>query len=234
MTTGDIFVADPSNGCGGVEEWDYFLHTYYPEGLQFVTNPAGYRRVWYVTGNGTEDPTLSTSVTDGRINTGKFVGPPTCLFTLYEAPPDTEGVLFDNGMRFHGIDIMDGQKPWTAPVARHEGESVRLRVWWSVDHPVDLDYSVGTYLLWRDGVISQVDGPPLLIYPQDAPTETSRWLPGNYYLEERELILPMPTPRITLALTMAVYFWENGIRVAAPGVDENLLLHIQTIFVKAY
>jgi hypothetical protein len=35
-------------------------------------------------------------------------------------------------------------------------------------------------------------------------------------------------------MMMAVYFWENGVRVAAPGVDENLLLRIQPVYVKAY
>jgi hypothetical protein len=236
MTTGDVFVTDPSNRCGGAEEWDYFLRAFYPDGLQFVQDVAGYRRVWYVMGNGPQNPTLSSSITEGRIDSGQFVGPPTCLFRLYEAPPSREGVPFNNGMRFHGIDIMDGQRPWSAPVARREGESVRIRVWWSVDRPVDLDYSVGMYLLWTtDGsMAAQVDGPPQLIYPQSAPPETSRWTPGDYYIEERELTLPLPAPKVTLILSMAVYYWENGVRVAAPGVDNDMVLRIQPIYIKAY
>jgi hypothetical protein len=236
MTPGDVFVTDPSNRCGGVEEWDYFLRAYYPYGLQFVQDVSGYRRVWYITGNGSPDATLSDSVTDGRIYSGQFVGPPTCLFRLYTAPPNREGILFNNGMRFHGVDIMDGQKPWTAPVARREGESVRIRVWWSVDHRIDLDYSIGTYLLWTtDGsVAAQVDGPPQLIYPQHAPVETSRWTPGDYYIEERELTLPLPAPKSTVPLMMAVYYWQDGARVAAPGVNEEKLLLLRSIRIMSY
>jgi hypothetical protein len=234
MTTGDVFVADPSNQCGGEEEWDYYIHTYYPGGLQFVQNPAGYRRVWYITRDGQQDAALFGAAAEGRIP-GRFVGPPRCLFRLYEAPPDREGVLFENGMRFHGYDIMNGERPWSAPTVRREGEPVRVRLWWSVDRSVELDYSIGTYILYTDGtLVTQIDGSPRLVYPADAPAETSRWIPGQYYVEDRELILPVPMPKITLILSMAVYFWQDGVRVAAPGVDDDMLLRLQTLLVKAY
>ena len=71
----------------------------------FVTNSEGYRRVWYVTAEGKRDPTTDAAVRKGRVERD-FVGPAD-FFCLYEAPPDPVGILFDNGMRFHGVDFLD-------------------------------------------------------------------------------------------------------------------------------
>jgi hypothetical protein len=234
VTSGDVFVADPSMGCGKQEEWDFYLRTYFPTGLPFVDDFEGYRRVWYITADGRQDPALKAALEDGRV-AGRFVGPPECLFRLYQAPPDREGILYENGMRFHGVEVMDGERPWTAPLVRREGESVRFRLWWSVDAPVDLDYSVGTYLLWSDASIAaQADSAPQVIYPEGAPAETSRWTPGQFYIEERTMTLPFPTPRTLLGMDMAVYFWADNVRLAAPGVDENGALRLFNITVMSY
>src|SRR5689334_15035527 len=145
MVIGDVFVTDPGMNCGAPEEWDYYIRTYFPMGVQFVNHAEGYRRVWYVTGSAPPNPQLQAMVADGRVNE-RFVGPAGCKFTLYEAPPDSKGILFENGMRFHGMDVMDGERPWSAPLVRHEGETIRLRLWWTVDRTPDLDYSINTYV----------------------------------------------------------------------------------------
>jgi hypothetical protein len=234
MLTGDVFVADPAMTCGGQEEWDYYIRTYFPRGLQFVKNPEGYRRIWYITGSAPPDVALQQKVSQDRISE-RFVGPATCNFRLYEAPPDMTGVLFDNGMRFHGIDVMEGDRPWSAPLVRHEGETIRLRVWWSVDRIPDLDYSINTYAGYNsNSLLTQVDGPPQLIYPPRAPQETSRWKLGQYYIEQRDLVLPFPTARGDYGLFMVIYFWGDGKRVPAPGVDENMALSLQPLRVMAY
>jgi hypothetical protein len=234
LVAGDVFVADAGMACGGDEEWDYFTRTYFPTSLTFVQNPIGYRRIWYVTGNAQPDPQQRQAVMDGRI-AGRFVGPHGCLFRLYEAPPDSEGILFENGMRFHGMDVMEGERPWTLPLIRHEGEMIHMRLWWSVDHTPDLDYSIGSYIMkLSDELITEFNGPPQLVYPERAPQETSRWKPDQYYIEERDLLLPFPTARSTYRIEMSVYFWQDGSRVRANGVDENLLLTLQTLSVMAY
>jgi hypothetical protein len=234
LVAGDVLVADSGMQCGADEEWDYFTRTYFPTSLTFVQNPTGYRRIWYVTGNAQPDPQQRQAVMEGRI-AGRFVGPPSCLFRLYEAPPDSEGVLFENGMRFHGMDVMEGERPWTLPLIRHEGETIHMRLWWSVDRTPDLDYSVGSYIMkLSNALIAEFNGPPQLVYPEQAPQETSQWKPGQYYIEERDLLLPFPTARSIYRITMSVYFWQDGSRVRANGMDENLLLDLQTFSVMSY
>jgi hypothetical protein len=234
LAAGDVFVADEGMQCASAEEWDYFTHTYFPTGLTFVQKPDSYRRIWYVTGNNRPNPQQREAVMDGRI-AGRFVGPPTCLFQLYEAPPDSEGILFENGMRFHGMDVMEGERPWTLPLVRHEGETVRVRLWWSVDRIPDLDYSINAYVYSNNaGLLTESNSPPQLTYPANAPQETSRWQPGNIYIEERDLVLPSPAPRVNVGIYLVIYFWQDGRRVAAPGTNDETSLLVRILKIMAY
>jgi hypothetical protein len=232
---GDAIVVDPSTKCGPVEAWDYYTRLYFPNGLSIVNDPTGYRRIWYVTFDGRQDPTLLGEVSDNRIP-DRFVGPPGCLFRLFQAPPDVKGIAFENGMRFHGMDVINSDGVIrSTPVALHEGETIHIRLWWSVDRPIDLDYSVGTYILRSDGnLLSQVNSSPILTYPKDAPAETSRWQPGQYYLEERDLTLPYPVARSSAGIYLAVYFWQDQRRLNAPGVDSNGLLLLRKLQIVAW
>jgi len=99
-----------------------------------------------------------------------------------------------------------------------EGETVRLRLWWSVDRPVTLDYSVGLYMMDSSGQVAQSDGPP---QPVGGPQETSRWLAGRYYLDEREITLPYPAQVGSYAINLALYQWWDGKRIAAPGMNSD-------------
>jgi hypothetical protein len=236
VATGDVFVSDPSVKCGNasIEEWDYFIRTYFPLGLTFVDNPADYRRVWYITTNAQEDASLRAAVHDGRVE-GRFVGPPGCLFRLYEGPPDPVGIPYENGMRFHGIDVMEGERPWTAPLVRHEGETVYMRLWWSVDRTPILDYSVNTFFLRNiDSIYMESNSAPQVVYPEGAPQETSQWQPGQLYIEERNLTLPFPTARGAIGIFMVVYEWASGERIAAPGVDSDYALLLRALNVISY
>jgi hypothetical protein len=235
LQQGDAIVVDPSNTCGPSESWDYYIRLYFPTGLLIVNDPTGYRRVWYVTFEQREDPTLLTQVTEHHVP-DRFVGPPGCIFRLFQAPPDIQGVLFENGMRFHGADIIDSDGlVWNAPITRHEGETVHIRLWWSVDKPIAQDYSVGTYVINSKGnLLSEVNAAPMLTSPEGAPVETSQWQPGQYYIEERDLTLPYPTVKSSAGIYLAVYFWQDGKRLNAPGVDENGLLLLRKIQIMAW
>jgi len=233
LVPGDAVVLDPVNECGKAEEWDYHLRRSFPTGLTFVSNPSGYRRVWYIARGTGQTAELLEAVQTGRL-AGRFVGPPRCLFRVYEAPPDSAGILFENGMRFHGIDILEGDIPWSAPVVRREGESIRVRLWWSADRPIDRDYSVGLYILRGENMVAQLDAPPQLTNPPGSFVETSRWQVGQLYSEERTLTLPLPTARGTYGLNLAIYFWADGQRVNAPAADANGLLFLRPFQVMAY
>jgi len=113
-----------------------------------------------------------------------------------------------------------------------------VRLWWSVDHPLDKDYSYNTLLLNDEGiVVSEVNGPPQPVQldpngPREIPAETSRWEPGQLYVEERLLTVPEQSGALLLGLVM--YQWWDGTLISAPGVGKNGVLPLKTIFVMAW
>jgi hypothetical protein len=163
---GDVVLIDPNKGVDKYFEWAYFSKVFFPNGLQFVTDPAGHRRVWYITFEGKRDTATDAAVREGRIER-EFVGPANFFFRLYEAPPDPVGMLYENGMRFHGVDFLDssGDHYLTGPlVTYHTDDTVRMRLWWSVDTVPTADYSISTYLAPPDhSIMSQFDGPPQVV-----------------------------------------------------------------------
>ncbi len=109
---------------------------------------------------------------------------------------------------------------------------MQLRLWWSVDRPPAQDYSIGIYLV-EPGPTVRVssDGAPTV---SDAPRETNRWTPGRYYLDERELTLPTPMVSGTYPLYMAVYDALQNARVGAPGTNQDKLMIVDYVYVKAW
>jgi hypothetical protein len=252
---GDVIFLDPSctthaDKCGRPEEWDYYEMVYFPDRrLHIVSNieeTVGVRRVWYVHVDGWQDETLKTRVATGRLQS-QFVGPWDFLWQLYEAPPDSAGVLYDNGMRFHGFDIIDPRLRngyAEGSVVRREGEQVILRLWWSVDKPLADDYSISTLIATAPDAppLAQFDGPPqtISLFPYDSapPMQTSLWQPGQIYVEERVLRLPMgidsalrDTP---LGIYMTLYQWWDGATIDAPGVNETGRRKLREMFVLTY
>lgn len=216
--------------CGKPEEWRYFTEVFFPRGgLFFITeaDPAAHRRVWYVRQDGWQDEALQQSLRADYVE-GEFVGPWQQLFQLYEAPPDPEGILFANGMRFHGVDFIDPDGLiWTGPLLQHENEAVRMRLWWTADRPIDLDYSTSIQIFRDDGaLVTQLDGAPNVGVPP------SQWQPGEYYLDERTFITATRSPS-SYGIYLTVYDWRDGTRIAAPGVDENRLLPLRNLYIKA-
>ncbi len=232
---GDVLVRDPGVDCGTPETWEIALRVFFPNGVVFDSAARDHARIWYLARDGAEDPMLRASIRAGRA-AGRFVGPPDCLFRLYEAPPDAAGVRFENGMRFHGMQVLDERGlVWNAPVVRRERDSLRVRLWWSADAPIDRDYSVGVFLSGSDGaVLAQTDSSPQVILPEGAPQETSRWQPGTFYVEERVLTTPDALSMGAARLALAVYGWWDGVRLGAPGLDETGLLPLAEIALAAW
>lgn len=227
LETGDVVLVDPALPCAGAHEWEVLTQVYFPAGLHFVDAPTHHRRVWYVKNKNTSNAALQARIEQGRV-AGRFVGPPTCLFRVYERPPLADGILFDNGMRFHGHTIISGDANGAGPVTvRHEGEALRVRLWWSADHALAADYSVGLHLVDPHGqLVAQSDAAPQVI---DGPHETSRWAIGPYYSEERTLTIPNPTGRGEYRLMLVVYQWWDNTRIPAPGVTPSGQLNLQRV-----
>lgn len=228
---GDVFYVDPTcRGCivPDPEEWDYFGRAYFPNsGITLVKSPDGYRRVWYISVEGQEDPTAFAQLTAARAHSYS-VGEANMRFRLYETPPDPVGIAFENGMKFHGAEFLnDGRQS----IVWHEGDTVRVRLFWSAGAVVKLDYSAAVFIMNpQQGVVGQVDSPPLVL---NAPRETSRWISGQYVVEERLIKLNNPIPTGDQQVKLAVYFWQDQRRLSAPGVDQDGLLSIGQIFIKS-
>lgn len=223
-------------GCTPIdaEEWDYFSRAYFPRGIRYIEAadimpPEAHRRVWYVAFRGRENADILRTLASTRAFSGA-ISNDVWQLRLYEAPPDLEGVLFENGMRYHGAEITNDAG---LPLVWGESEMVHLRIWWSADEAIALDYSVASYL-WdaEEGhVLAQFDGPPQVL---DGPPETSRWEPGRYYVEERAITLPNPLPTGDYTIMLSVYQWWDSVRIGAPGADANNLLPIRSIYVKSW
>ena len=221
--------------------WNHPLQLYLPQGLHFVDFAVGHRRVWFVTADGSPNSVHWETLRRDYVER-QFAGLPACLFRLYEGPPDREGVLFANGLRFHGAQLLvDGEAlaPGLLPQVR-EGETFRVRLWWTVDERLPQDYSVGSFFFNRlssegGSVLFEKHGPPLPAYPSDAPWETSRWQPGQLYYEDREFQIPYPLTRQMLELRLAVYYWEGPAqRFTAPGTDALGMLPVMRIHVNSW
>ena len=237
---GDVVLFARDHECYSIrQEFDLTMNLYlhFPQGLSIVDTPTGYSRVWFVTAddspNSTHWETLRRDYVERR-----FVGPPGCLFRLYEGPPDREGILFANGLRFHGAQFLQESEPLPPGFSPqlHEGEAFQVRFWWMVDEPLPQDYSVGAFLFDEEGrVIQEVHGPPDPTYPGDAPWETSRWQAGQIYYEDREFEAPYPLARQRLELRLAVYYWEEPAqRFAAPGTDALGMLPVLKIVIDSW
>ncbi len=235
VRAGDALVLDPGFDCLMTYELDYHIRAFFPEGLPVVSANRidGVRRVWYAANVNTQDASVLAQVEANRV-AGVFIGPPTCLWRVYEAPPNPLGMAFENGMRFHGVDVLDAEgDPLGYPYAMREGETFRARLWWSVDAPPPNDYSVGVYILNLDGsALIPTDSAPQVT--GGGPRETSRWQTGRFYVEERSFTLPNPLASGDYPLALTVYQWWDQTRLAADGVDENLLLRLGEISVKSW
>ena len=216
-TAGDVVLLADDEGCSEhAEVWNQTLRTYFPNGLPVINHINDETRIWYVNyGEVPDSPHWQTLQRDYIER--KFVGTPECQFHLYEGPPDKEGLIFENGLRFHGAQIIENGSELAdgfLPLF-HEGEEIQIRLWLSIDGPLPLDYSIGLFLLDQEGqVIDENHKPTHPSYPISSPWETSRWVPGEYYTVERVLKARYPNTvhRESLTILLAVYYWEEPAR----------------------
>jgi hypothetical protein len=230
---GDVVLVDPSAQISR-EGLDYATRVFFPNGLRYVENPEGYRRVWYLTHVTHENPQILPLIAKGRI-AREFVGPPTALLRLYEAPPDLTGVLFKNGMRFLGSDVIgDDDLEETGPFVLHEGETIKLRLWWAVDRDLAVkgDYFVDVYIFDSSGsTVAESSSVPKVI---DQPDRTSQWTSFAYFLDNRALTLPFPTHDGLYRILVGVHDPQTLERTPVSGENSDNLLPVLTFVVKSW
>ncbi len=217
----DVMIIDPDYTEIAPEEWDYFTRAYFPNGLDYVNTPGEDRRVWYIYGHDKPDKTMLDQIAQNRVSLAKY-GTQALTVELYEAPPDITGVAYPNGLRFHGAEALDANDS-PIPVWR-EGQSFKMRMWWSTDKALTGDLSVGTYVFNGANKLAEFDGPPQLI---DGPQQTSQWQPGQLYVEERTMNLQYPIDMADYTVQMTVYQSWDGTRFNPPGHTDALLPILQ-------
>jgi len=207
LRPGDVLVIDPNCECGGRPYgWDYFVRLYFPTGqLPIVERPGTASRVWYLSTDGRpRDEDLFTEIQDGR-KPSDFVGPWNFLLRLYEGPPYWDGVSFDDRISLNGVEILD-----TGNIVA-DNEAFQVKLWWSVAHTLDRDYSISLAVLDpQGGLVAQADGPPSA---PDTPEQMSTWQPNVYYEDFRTIQLQRGLREDTYNLVVTVYQWWDGVRL---------------------
>jgi hypothetical protein len=114
-------------------------------------------------------------------------------------------------------------------------------LWWSIDEPVALEYSVGLQMFnSRTGeLIAQSDKAPIAIHLNSAntaplPNSMLEWQPTIVHIEERTLEIPFGLRREDLSVYLTVYDWRDGTRFSAEGVTEDKLLPLFEFDVMAW
>ncbi len=84
------------------------------------------------------------------------------------------------------------------------GAPLHIDLFWQALQPLELDYSVGVYLIDADGtIVAQQDGPPSGVPP------TSAWEVGTVYPARQTVNVPPDLPPGDYALEVAVYFFQT-------------------------
>ncbi len=229
LRPGDVVVIDPNWTQAPPEAWDYFTRAYFPAGLRFATNPGDNRRVWYIATENMRDPVVAAAVGRNRV-AGAFFARADFVSRLYESPPDVPGILFANGLRYHGADVVDSHLIGDAPLVKRAGEMISLRLWWSVDDGLPEDYNMSLVIvdMASSQIVAANDSPSVT----DAPTGTSFWLPGRYFLDERQLQVPDSARRGMYMIALAVSEPGQTVPIPAPGVNDQFLLPIRQFALK--
>jgi hypothetical protein len=213
LRLGDVVIIDPGCGCEGDKmTWHYYENLYLP--LREL--PRGklddveqYRRIWYVVKQGSETEELGAWIKDGRVDRG-FWGPWYFAMTLWEAPPDPEGVAFANsGIRFHGADVERLPEIYS-------GDTIPVTLWWSADQPLEELYSFSLQLRDSQGqVVTQFDGVPQPLFS---------WQTDMLVVDQRTLTLPYRLSNEQMTLHVLVYRWQDNVRLQPQGSNADSIL----------
>ena len=107
-------------------------------------------------------------------------------------------------------------------IDRVDRSSIELRLWWSVEMPPGLDYSIGLHLLNAEGpLVAQQDSALIDFYTGDF-IQTSQLVPDHLYIDQRDISLP---PDLPLSDYQS---WDNQ-RLTLPDSLDDLTLDNITV-----
>lgn len=111
---------------------------------------------------------------------------------------------------------------WGLP-QRHTapGQTLRLRLLWSLVAPHDLDHNYFVHVIAADGrSAAQFDGPPLGLPGGGSSHPTNQWRAGERVLEEIDLTLAADAAPGEARILHGWYDWRTGARLGLPGNPE--------------
>ncbi|MDX2161281.1 MAG: glycosyltransferase family 39 protein [bacterium] len=133
------------------------------------------------------------------------------LAQLMQAAPLDAPYLFGEVLPFYGADVDQ--------VGRAH---IDVRLWWRVDQPIPLDYSMGLQVLDSSGtLVAQHDGP---IHDYGVIVQTSGMNSGQIYIDRRRIALNPPLEAGDYRLVLVVYQPWDGQRLLLPNRSDHLLL----------
>ncbi len=227
---GDVVWFDEAKHTGDYVAWH--IDTYLADEL--VTNQATNlneareaRRVWHVTRE-LFDPDVRErfyaleSTHPLMLVTGSCE--PDCFIAqLLETAPSSTPVAvfqspqFDDTLPFYGVDVDH--------IVR---DRVEVRLWWMLESPITLDYSVSVRLTNENGaIVSQSDGPPLT--KEGDPQPTSQIPAARMTVDWRILNLPPGVVTGSYQLQLVVYQPIEGYNLTTH--DDTTILNLQTIMI---
>lgn len=128
-------------------------------------------------------------------------------------PTRTVHTRFGEDIRLLGYDISTNAQGATL----EKGDMLGISLLWQAVAPMEIDYTVGIYLLDPGGAVAlQQDR-----YPVDGFAPTSRWKPGELVRDNYGFILPQTLPPGGYKVAIAVYDLSTMKRLVIIGQDNT-------------
>jgi hypothetical protein len=217
---GDAMFYDHASPEDNVVTWQ--IAHYLPDFLQQnqiheVSSISEARRVWYVTADWFNPDVQTTFKQIEKTHPlQQVIGDCTLnwcyLIQRMEAPPWEEPLVFGESMAF-----------WGADVDQINQERIQTRLWWRVTTPPLINYSMSLRLIDNQNkMVAQTDG-PVLNYGQ-ATVESSAMIPGQIYVDFRQIDLSAELAPGQYQLALVVYDWQTGVSLKLTDGSESLEL----------
>lgn len=134
--------------------------------------------------------------------------------SAWQSAMTPQPATFAKGVRLRGFRLSGGENE-THELRLSPGDALRLSLYWQMDAPTDLPYTVFTHLVGPDGQVhGQWDNPPVRgTYP------TTDWSPGESVVDQYEIPINSDAPVGEHRLLVGLYDSATGTRL--PVLNAN-------------